>query len=136
LSKNLSKNKEVSLNLYLAKDLDPFFFEFLTDTLGNSNNNLFSKDIDLNKYLQNLIFLNILSAEIVSSQLDQRLPRGKKNLVYLINKRLNSSKKSNKDMKYELFKVFFRTLKSTKHNCFLFSETSNLIKNFKNYLFI
>jgi len=134
----LNKNKEISLTLSLIKDLDPFFFEFLIDIVGNSDNTLFTENSNLTNYLKNLIFLNILSTEIITNDLDQKLTESRTidNLIYSTNKQLNSSKLSNKDIKYELEKIFFYSLKKIKHNYFLTSETSNLIKKLKNYILI
>lgn len=134
----MNKNKEISLTLSLIKDLDPFFFEFLIDIVGNSDNTLFTENSNLTNYLKNLIFLNILSTEIITNDLDQKLTESRTidNLIYSTNKQLNSSKLSNKDIKYELEKIFFYSLKKIKHNYFLTSETSNLIKKLKNYILI
>jgi len=124
------------------KDLDPFFFESLIDIIGNSDNTVFTQNSNLTDYLKNLIFLNILSTEIISKELDQKLIGGRtvNNLIYSINKQLNSSELelelSSKDIKYQLEKKFFYSLKKIKYNYFLSSEASNLLKNFKNYILI
>ena len=138
MSRNLNKNKEVSLTLYLIEALDPLFFESLIDTLGISNDILFTSNSGLTNYFKNIIFLNILSTEIISNQLDLKLDGAKtgNNLIYKITKQLNSSKLFHKDIKNQLEKFLFFNLKNTKNNCLLSSETPKLIKNLKNFILI
>lgn len=138
MSKNLNKNKEVSLPFYLISDLDPGFFESLIDNLGNANNILLTQNSALTIYLENIIFLNILPTEILSNKLDWKLTEEKTegNLIYAITKPLNNSKVFDEDIKHQREKFFFHNLKSAKHNSLLSSETSNLIKHLKNYILI
>ena len=139
MSRNLNKNKEVSLILYLIRDLDPFFFESLIDTIGNSNNvSLILISRLTPHYFKNIIFLNILSTEIISNKLNRKLTEEKieKNLVYTRTKQLNNSKLFYKNIKHQLENIFFFNLKNTKYNASFSSETSNLIKIFKNYILI
>ena len=126
----INKNRKTLQILFLIKDLDPIFFEFLTDSIEYTNKKLaFTKEespkvcsIDRNIILF-FIYYNIFSTRRLNIQLQKK---AKGNLFYLIDNRKQKGTwqtlKNDKDLKQQLQKNFFLSINQTKNNKINFSQ--------------
>nr|QWK42059.1 hypothetical protein [Pterygophora californica] len=125
----INKNRKTPQILFLIKDLDPIFFEFLTDSIEYPNKKLtFAKEGSLKVCSINIdiilffIYCNISSTKRLNTELQKKLPgdKEKQNSFYLINKGkqkgIGKVLNKDKDLKQQLQKNFFLSINQTKNN--------------------
>lgn len=141
----INKNRKTLQILFLIKDLDPIFFEFLIDNIEYPNKKLtFTKNESLKTSNTNIIlffiFCNVFSNKHLNTQLQNKptVDTTKENLLYYINKgkRRLIAKVFNKDLKEQLQKSFFLSISQTKYNETISSEILTSIKTLQNFNFI
>lgn len=137
-----NKNRKTLQILFLIKDLDPIFFEFLTNNIEYPNKKLtFTKDKTLKIFDINIIFFfiycNIFSTKQLNIQLQNKITgdRAKDNLLYSINKgkRTLIAKALNKNLKQQLQKSFVLSINQTKYNEMLSSKILTSVKTLKHF---
>nr|QWE51199.1 hypothetical protein [Alaria crispa] len=126
----INKNRKTLQILFLIKDLDPIFFEFLANSIEYPNKKLtFTKkenprvrSINRNIILF-FIYYNIFSTRWLNTQLQKK---AKGNLFYLIDnekqKGTEQALKNDKDLKQQLQKNFFLSINRRKNNKTNFSQ--------------
>ena len=126
-----NKNRKTLQILFLIKDLDPIFFEFLINNIEYPTKKLtFTKDKTLKISDINIIFFfmycNLFSTKQLNIQLQKKITgdRAKNNLLYYINKgkRTLIAKALNKNLKQQLQKSFFLSINQTKYNEMISSQ--------------
>nr|QWK44047.1 hypothetical protein [Arthrothamnus bifidus] len=141
----INKNRKTLQILFLIKDLDPIFFEFLIDNIEYPNKKLtFTKNENLKTSNTNIIlffiYCNVFSTKQLNIQLQNKPTVGtaKDNLLYYINKgkRRIIAKILNNDLKQQLQKNFFLSISQTKHNETVSSKILTSSKTLQNFNFI
>nr|QWK42628.1 hypothetical protein [Lessoniopsis littoralis] len=133
----INKNRKTLQILFLIKDLDPIFFEFVKDSIEYPDKKLtFTKKESLKVCSINIniilffIYCNIFSTKRLNAQLQQK-PTGDKakgNLFYLINKNKGKQKgigkalNKDKDLKQQFQKNFFLSINQKKNNEIISSQ--------------
>nr|QWK42770.1 hypothetical protein [Lessonia spicata] len=112
-----NKNKKNLQILFLIKNLDPIFFQFLTDNIEYPNKSL---KISYKNIIFFFIYCNIFSTKQLNVKLQNKTTghKFKDNLLYYINngKQRVIAKALNKSLKQELQKSFFLSINQTKHH--------------------
>nr|QWK42912.1 hypothetical protein [Laminaria ephemera] len=138
----INKNRKTLQILFLIKDLDPIFFEFLTDNIEYPNKKLtFTKDKSLKINDINIIFFfiycNIFSTKQLNIQLQNKTTadRAKDNLLHYINKGKQRliPKALNINLKQQLQKSFFLIISQTKYNQMISSQVLTSIETLKSF---
>ncbi len=141
----LNKNRKTLKILFLIKDLDPIFFEFLIDNIEYPNKKLtFTKNESIKIPNTNIIlfltYCNVFSNKQLNIQLQNKptVDTTRENLLYYINKgkRRITAKVFNNDLKQQLQKSFFLSINQTNYNETVSSEILTSIKTLQNFNFI
>nr|QWK43054.1 hypothetical protein [Saccharina subsessilis] len=141
----INKNRKTLQILFLIKDLDPIFFEFLIDNIEYPNKKLtFTKNENLKTPNTNIIlffiYCNVFSTKQLNLQLQNKptVDTTKDNLLYYINKgkRRIIAKILNNDLKQQLQKSFFLSISQTKYDETVSSKILTSSKTLQNFNFI
>nr|QWK42486.1 hypothetical protein [Macrocystis pyrifera] len=136
----INKNRKTLQILFLIKDLDPIFFEFLIDNIKYPNKKLiFNKDESLKASNKNILLFFIYCNLFSTKQLNKpTITKAKDNLLYHMNKgkRRVIAKFLNKDLKQQLQKNFFFSISKTKVNKMVSSKILTSIKTLQNFTLI
>lgn len=140
----INKNRKTLQFLFLIKDLDPIFFEILTDNIEYTNKKLIlKKEISLkvfsiyNNIILFFIYCNLFSTKRLNTQL-QKKPTGDKatgNSIYPINKGkqkgIRKTLNKAKDLKLQLQKNFFLIINQIRSNEIISSQILTSIELLK-----
>lgn len=133
----LNKNRKTLQILFLIKDLDPIFFEFLIDNIEYPNKKLtFNKNESLEASNINIILFIIYYNVFSTKQLNKLTANNaKENLFYHMNKGKQRviAKFLTKDLKQQLQKNFFLSINQTKAHKMGSSKILTSIKTLQHF---
>nr|QWK43905.1 hypothetical protein [Costaria costata] len=138
----LNKNRKTLQILFLIKDFDPIFFEFLIDTIEYTKKKLtFTKEKSLKDSHIDIILVfiscNIFSTKQLNIQLQNEttFDKTKDNLLHTLNKSKQrvTAKTFKKNLGQQLQKRFFFNIIETKYNEVISSQILIYIETLKGF---